>query len=127
MTVYATVAELEERWRPLSTSEKAKATVLLDDASAILDAECDKAQVSPNLGLLKIVCVDMVKRAMSSTVDDAPVTNMQQTAGPYSASLTFANPMGDMYLTRTNRKLLGFSRQRIGSIAPHIGFGERDG
>jgi hypothetical protein len=126
MSAYATVDDLEKRWRTLTPSEQDKAAVLLDDATAMLDAECKKARAHPHEGLLKIVCVDMVKRAMSSPVDDIPATNVQQTAGPYSASLTFANPMGDMYLTKANRKLLGLLRQRIGTIYPAIRFGECD-
>jgi hypothetical protein len=120
MSAYATVDDLMKRWRSLTEDEQDKAAVLLDDATAMIAAECKKARAHPPEGLLKIVCVDMAKRAMSSPVDDIPASNVQQTAGPYSASVTFANPMGDMYLTKANRKLLGFSRQRIGTIPPAI-------
>ena len=38
---YADVSDLESRWRDLSADEEAKAAVLLDDASAMLDSLVD--------------------------------------------------------------------------------------
>ena len=43
------------------------------------------------------------------------------TAGPYTQSWTFANPSGDMYLTKMEKRLLGITSGYIGSIRPKVG------
>jgi len=118
---YATVADLEARWHTLSASEQARAAVLLDDAAAILDAlgtydETDETMVSN----LKAVSCNMVIRAMGAT--DVGLTQGSMTAGPYTQSWSYANPSGDMYLTKMDKRLLGISSGYIGSIRPQIGW-----
>lgn len=116
---YATVTDLEGRWRPLSDAEKARAGVLLTDAAieidvrAPLDAEPTAAETAVRL----VVSCRMVKRAMASTVGDAPVTQAAQTAGPFTMSQTYANPMGDLYLTKADLRLLGVGRQRAFTVS----------
>ena len=41
MAAYATVADVEARWRPLSADEAVRADALLEDASQILRDEFD--------------------------------------------------------------------------------------
>lgn len=107
MAAFATVEDLEARWRTLSTDEQAVATVLLDDASAMIRATCPDAT---DADILKLVVCAMVKRAMLAA--DAPgVKTTQETAGPFSQSYTYANPMGDMYVTAAEKRLLGCGRQ----------------
>ena len=70
MTAFATAADLAARWRPLAPSETTTATTLLDDASDIIRARVivsdgDAAQAK----LLKIVCCNMVRRAMEAHSD----------------------------------------------------------
>lgn len=120
---FATVSDLEARWRPLTPAETATATTLLDDASAQVRVECpdvdDRLTATPptlDASIPRRVVCAMVKRAMLAPVDQAPMTQMQQTAGPFSQSGTFVNPTGDLYLTKTERRLLGCSRQRAASI-----------
>ena len=117
---FADADDLAARWRPLSVTEAAKATVLLTDASQIIlnedryDTLADLT--TPTLTLVRIVCA-MVKRAMlAGSTDDAPVSQTQQTAGPFSISATYSNPTGDLYLTAAERRALGFSRQRAGHV-----------
>lgn len=57
---YATVNDLERRWRLLSPSERERAEVLLEDASAIIYSYDPKADEQ----ILSIVCCNMVRRAM---------------------------------------------------------------
>lgn len=116
---FATVADLEARWRPLTPTETTTATALLDDASAMIRAEApgidqrvDDGQLDPAVPLM-VVC-RMVKRAMHTSGDG--VTQQQQTAGPFSQMLSFSNPQGDMYLTKADRRMLGIGRQRAFSI-----------
>lgn len=124
MEPYATVDGLQKRWRVLSDVERERAEVLLADASVILATMCRDAHVAIDtseelqaLTVESIVC-EMVKRAMLSPVDQAPMSNFTQTAGSYSESGTYVNPTGDLYLTSTEKKRLGIGRQRLFSISP---------
>lgn len=122
-TPFAVASDLADRWRPLSTAEQAQATILLADASTILRAECpdvderlaaDPPTLDSDLPVM-IVCA-MVKRAMIAAADAAGVGSVQQTAGPFSQSQTFTNPMGNLYLTKAERRLLGCGGQRAATV-----------
>lgn len=124
---FADVSDLESRWRELSTDEAARATVLLDDASAMLSAlvEVDSSDAG-QAELLKMVCCDMVIRAMSATAADTfGVSQTSMTAGPYTQSFSYSNPSGDMYLTKLEKRLLGITTSYIGTIRPMMA-GEHD-
>lgn len=118
---FATVADLEARWRDLSDAEEAQASVLLDDAAAYLQA---LVEVDPDNEVqaanLKMVSCNMVKRAMSSSASDAfGVTNATATMGPFSQQVAYANPSGDMYVSKSERAILGIGTATIGSIRAH--------
>lgn len=120
---FADVSDIEARWRTLTVDEKARAAVLIEDASAVLSK---LVPVDPNdcaqAALLKTVCCNMVIRAMSATESDMfGVSQSSMTAGPYSQSMNYANPSGDMYLTKLEKRLLGITSGYIGSIRPKIG------
>lgn len=120
---FADVSDIEARWRTLTVDEKARAAVLIEDASAVLSR---LVPVDPNDeqqdALLKTVCCNMVIRAMSATESDMfGVSQSSMTAGPYSQSMNYANPSGDMYLTKMEKRLLGITSGYIGSIRPKIG------
>lgn len=119
MADFATVTDLEGWWRPLSDSEKTRAGKLLAGASARIRVEApwidarivgDPPALDPII-VEQIVC-DMVKRAMQSAIDQPAMTNYQTMAGPFSQSGTFANPSGDLYLTKNEKRLLGINKQR---------------
>lgn len=117
---YAEVSDIETRWRDLSTDEEARATALIDDASAMLAELVDiRDGDEQQLALLKIVCCNMVIRAMSASEYDAfGASQMSMTAGPYTQQFTYANPSGDMYLTKMEKRLLGVTSSYIRSIRP---------
>lgn len=123
---YADVSDIEARWRALSTDEQARAAVLLDDASVQLSRlvtvdDSDQQQ----LAALKMVSCNMVIRVMSAgTSAMFGATNASMTGGPYSQSWTYEAPMGDMYLTKAERALLGVSAMIVGTIPPHYHRGE---
>lgn len=111
---YADVSDLEVRWRTLTTDEQERAEALLDDASAMLDAyvtvdETDEKQMQ----LLKIVVCNMVERAMSTASDDGVdlygVTQQSMTAVGFTRQFSYANPTGDLYITKSEKRLLGIS------------------
>lgn len=118
---FATVADLEARWRSLTEAEEAQASVLLDDAAAYLQA---LVEVDPDdevqAANLKMVSCNMVKRAMSSSASDAfGVTNATATMGPFSQQVAYANPSGDMYVSKSERAILGIGTATIGGIRAH--------
>lgn len=121
---YATIGELESRWRPLSEDEAARASVLLDDAAVYLSAlmgnrNGDGCCRSEALG---IVSCSMVQRVMSADTDVFGVSQTSMTAGPYSQSFSFSNPSGDFYLTGFEKQLLGLGGSVIGTIRPKVGW-----
>lgn len=121
--VYATSQDLADRWRPLTTEEAARADVLLADAAVRIRAACstvderlaaDPQELDPDIP--KLVSVEMVRRAMLAPVDQAAMTQIQQTAGPFSQGGTFANPTGDLYLTKAEKQMLGCGGQQAFTV-----------
>lgn len=124
---YADVSDLEVRWRTLTTDEQERAEALLDDASAMLDAyvtvdETDEKQMQ----LLKIVVCNMVERAMSTGGDIFGVTQQSMTAGPYAQTFNYANPTGDLYITKSEKRLLGISGTGKGRTIMYAMVGDDD-
>ena len=81
-----------------------------------LDAmvEADEAYAS----VVRLVCVDVVVRAMSLKSDDEPMTQESQGALGYTWSGTYAIPGGGIAncIMRNDLKRLGLRRQRYGVI-----------
>nr|DAP54875.1 MAG TPA: hypothetical protein [Caudoviricetes sp.] len=117
---FATTAELQEYWRVLDASEISRATTLLKLASdrlrmlalrAGIDLDA-KVKAEPNgvyASTLKFAVMDAVKRAMQAPADVPPINAYQQTAGPYSENISYANPTGDLYFKKSELALLGIS------------------
>lgn len=124
MDAFAEVKQLESRWKTLDDIEKPRAETLLMDASVIIATMCAQSGIKIDeedelqaLTIEAITC-EMVKRAMLAPVDEAPMSQFSQTAGPYTESGTYANPNGDLYLTSGEKKRLGLGKQRMFSIRP---------
>jgi len=120
-TPFAMPADIARRWRPLTVDEVARAGVLLEDADALIreaapgiDARIEAGSLDPIVPE-SIVCA-MVKRVMQGPADLDGVTQAQQSAGPFSQGVSFANPSGDLYLTKGERGRLGAGRARAGSV-----------
>ena len=110
-TPFATVADLEARWHPLTDAEHAKAEVLIRDASdMMLDTAADVDAVRQET--LTRICCQMVKRAMiAEAANPTGVTQYSQTAGSFSESGTYANPTGDLYLLAAEKRALRGSQR----------------
>lgn len=122
MYEYATTADLEARWRPLTPAEQTTAGVLLDDASSQIRTEIPgiDAKLDANDDLrrnaTRVVCA-MVRRAMDAPEDAGfGIATVQESTGPFSRSFNYANPTGDLYLTKAERRMLGGGRLTAGSI-----------
>lgn len=107
--------------------EHRRLSVLLDDASSLIASEWQRKTGHPYAkgerpvfdDNVVAVCRGIVNRAAGSQCDFAGASQYTQTAGSYSASVTLANPSGDMYMTRSERRRLGLSGPRIGSVSPY--------
>jgi len=117
-TTYATYEDVQARMnKTLTSSEQALCNTLLGDAAVMIDNYNSKASADAK----KIVSCRMVIRAMS--VDDTiPYGSIQgtMTAGNYSQ--TFQMPsngsVGELYLSKTDKDLLGGHGNSIGSYSP---------
>ena len=112
-----TIQDLEKFWRPLNgDAETDRATTLL------LMAESFLRQIASNNGLdldvkiaadsifkasVKLILLAAVKRAMTTPVDAPPANNWSQAANPYSETIQFTNPSGDLYFKKNEMQLLG--------------------
>ena len=119
---YATYQDVEARWRDLTADEQTKCSTLLDDAAAMLDTmvtvnDSDEAQAY----LLKVVSCNMVIRSMVASESTAlGVDQLSATMGPFGQTAHFANPNGDLYLTRQERDMLGIGWAFIGDMRAAI-------
>jgi len=115
---YATVADLEARWKTLDSAAQAVAEVKLADAAVLIDS----FGVPKSADAAKAVSCSVVMRAMSSMATDAlGVTQASITAGSYQQQWTYSNPSGDMYLTKQEMKMLGFGGGSLGFARPSYG------
>ncbi|MFD6093979.1 Gp19/Gp15/Gp42 family protein [Oerskovia sp. NPDC060338] len=118
---YATVEQLLLRWPGLPAESHQRAQTLLEDAAVHLDAEKvpvvgDGGDVT-DLPARRMISCAMVERAMKADGSRAGVTQGSQTFGPFAESVTYANPTGDLYLTKAERKLLGVGKQQAFTIS----------
>ena len=121
MADYATIA----LGRPLTPQEQERAAALLPVVSDSLrqaarnvgrdlDAMLEGGEVLENV--LKSVTVDVTARAIMTPTDDAPMTQMSQSALGYSVSGTYLVPGGGLFIKKSELARLGLRRQRIGVI-----------
>lgn len=121
---YATVDDMTTLWRPMTEAEQARAGPLLEVISASLDVEARKvgkdlpALVASDSALAlvaKSVAVDVAARALMTSTDQEPMTQLTQAAGGYSASGSFLVP-GGLFIKKSELARLGLRRQRMGVI-----------
>ena len=116
---YATWQDVQQRMiRTLTEDEQTVCTALLDDAAALIDAVAIGAEET----VKKIVSCRMVIRALGDgSASGVPMgaTQGSQSALGYSQSWTIGSGggAGELYLSKTDRQLLGKSNQ-IGSFSP---------
>lgn len=115
MGAFATVEDYEARQGALTEADRARCEALLEDASAAMRSrfrafhDVGYAEgVNPSFDdNAKAVCVSIVSRSLGVPAALAGVTQYSQTTGPYSASATYANPTGEVYIGKTDLKKLG--------------------
>ena len=112
---FATVADLEARWRPLTDTERQRAQTLLEDASDVIKAEFPLWKSLPPIRLRRLSC-SIVKRALLADIQNGTNTGLLEsrgtvasesvTAGPFTQQLSYSNPDGNLFLTKSERRAL---------------------
>lgn len=115
---YATVEDVAAGFRELDADETERCAALLDEAAVIIDAH----NVNASDSVKKVVSCRMVRRALGDggTAQALPygATQGSISAGGYSQSWTIGNgSSGELYLEKTEKKLLGAGNY-IGSYSP---------
>ena len=123
MGTYASAADLAALWRPLTDQETQRAEALLPIVCASLRTEARKVgkdldemvQADPDLAeVARSVTVDVVARALMTSTDQEPMTQVTESAGGYSASGTFLIPGGGLFIKTSELARLGLRRQKYG-------------
>lgn len=128
MTTFATISDYEKRYGEVSESEKTRTETILQDASDMLLGTYEEYYGAKyELGLHPLfdnsacaVTCAVAHRSISVPVGFEGANQFSRTAGSYNASVTFSNPTGDLYLTKTDMKRLGLSGQVIATIMPIV-------
>ena len=136
MSAFATVDDLTRLWRPMTSEEQTRAEALLEVISASLRVEADKvgkdldAMVAEDDNLAAVamsVTVDVADRTLMTSTNQEPMTQLSQTAGPYSTSGTFLVPGGGLFIKRSELARLGLRRQKCGVMEIYGSYSGNDG
>lgn len=122
---YVTLTDIETLFRPLSDTEKTKATALISIVSDSLQMEASKVGKDLDTmlekgtlreGVLRSVIVDVIGRTLMTSTNQEPVTQFSQSALGYSQSGTFLVPGGGLFIKKSELARLGLRRQKYGVI-----------
>ena len=125
MKAFATIDDISLLFRPLSNSESEKAEALLPVVSDSIRQEAfkvgkdvDKMLENGELlsSVIKSVTVDVVARALMTSTNSEPMSQMSQSALGYSVSGTYLVPGGGLFIKKTELARLGLRKQRYGVI-----------
>ena len=125
MDNFATIEDITELFRKLTPEETEKANALLPVVSDSIRQEAKKVgkdidkmletgQVLENV--VKSVTVDVIARALMTSTDSEPMSQMSQSALGYTVSGTYLVPGGGLFIKRSELARLGRRRQRCGVI-----------
>lgn len=112
--VFATVSDLQARWPDMPPGSHEHAATLLEDASQFM-VDVVPSTVDARPGTRRRIVCAVVRRAM-----EAPSEGMSQMSfvtGPFNVSQSPANPHGDFYLTRNEKRALGDGQQKAFSLS----------
>ncbi len=122
---FATIKDIEELFRKLTSEEIQKATALLPIVSDSLRQEAKKVGKdlddmldSKDLmeNVLKSVVVDVIGRTINTSTSAEPMSQISQSALGYSVSGTYLVPGGGLFIKKSELARLGLRRQRYGVI-----------
>lgn len=122
MANYATIEDVTQLWRAMSSDEEARAEALLPVVSDALRIEADKvgkdldAMLENNEALqnvAKSVTVDIVARVLMTSTNREPTTQYSESALGYSVSGTYLVPGGGLFIKKSELARLGLKKQRL--------------
>lgn len=125
MSEFATIDDIKNLFRALSSTETERAKALLPVVSACIRQEAvkvgkniDKMLENEELlpDVLKSVTVDIVARVLMTSTNAEPMTQMSQSALGYTVSGTYLVPGGGLFIKKSELARLGLRRQRYGVI-----------
>ena len=111
---FATLTELKQRWPDFPAGADEHAETLLDDASEFI-VDMVPAAVNSSPGTRRRVVCAVVRRSMEASLATGSVQTTM-TAGPFNINQSPANPHGDFYLTKNEKKALGHGQQKAFSV-----------
>jgi hypothetical protein len=122
---FATIEDMTELFRKLTPEEITKATALLPIVSDCIRMEAKKVgkDIDKMLeteevlkSVLKSVTVDVTSRALMTSTNSEPMSQMSQSALGYTVSGTYLVPGGGLFIKKSELARLGIKRQRYGVI-----------
>ena len=127
---FATVEDLEARWRGLSEQERTRAAILVKDAPDLIKASAPRWSHASEATRRRVCCA-VVKRALQAEqggADGLPeprglVSSETHTTGPFSDQYAYANPEGDLFLRAAELRQLGGRRSgafEVDLLAPAV-------
>ena len=123
MKTYATIDDVRQLWREMTTEEMNKAGYLLKVVSASLRSEAKKVgkdldamlEADEDLQIVaKSVTVDVVARTLMTSTNSEPMTQVTESALGYSVTGTYLTPGGGLFIKKSELARLGLRRQRYG-------------
>ena len=123
MKTYATIDDVRQLWREMTTEETNKAGYLLEDVSASLRSEAKKAgkdldamlEADEDLQIVaKSVTVDVVARTLMTSTNSEPMMQVTESALGYSVTGTYLTPGGGLFIKKSELARLGLKRQKYG-------------
>ncbi len=123
MKTYATIDDVRQLWREMTTEEMNKAGYLLKVVSASLRSEAKKVgkdldamlEADEDLQIVaKSVTVDVVARTLMTSTNSEPMTQVTESALGYSVTGTYLSPGGGLFIKKSELARLGLRRQRYG-------------
>lgn len=125
MESFATINDITNLFRPLTNEEAEKANALLPVVSDSIrqearkvgkdiDAMIETGELLENV--VKSVVVDVTARALLTSTNSEPMSQMSQSALGYSVSGTFLVPGGGLFIKKSELARLGLKRQKYGVV-----------
>ena len=113
---FATVEELKARWPDMPAGSEDHAETLLEDASEFILDMVPSAADAKESTRRRVVCA-VVRRSMeASTSQGAGLAQFNVGTGPFTMGGSPANPHGDFYLTKNEKRALGDGVQKAFSV-----------
>lgn len=118
---YATIDDYKKRFG--EPADKARCEQLLQDASTLIDAFTGKAEEGFEGKFppaYTVVCCEVAHRAIATPAELLGVNNYTKSAVGYSETFGYSNPNGDLFLSSTQKRMLGVGKARIGALRPEV-------